>query len=92
MSCSLSQQNQEAELTTAVTFPERVDGIQFGKEVGSLSRELFWTQLSEIMSLGELLERLLHFAVDVLWVAERALSLGDTTGPRLAGPGVDKCR
>jgi hypothetical protein len=46
-------------------------------------------QASEITSLGKLPEQLLHFTVDALGIAERALTLRDTNGPGLAGPGVD---
>lgn len=70
-------------------FPERMDGVQFGKEVRRILRKRLVVEPTKIIPSGKRGKERLHLRIDEFREAKRVAALGDADTPGPAGPVVD---
>lgn len=83
------QHRQECELGAAIAFPERVDRVEFGQEVGHFRGEGCAVELVEPVGVAQLGKTLLQLALDMFRVAEPIAAFADADGADLACPRVN---
>lgn len=73
----------------AVAFAERMDGVEFGQEVGNLRGKGVGMQFVQQVGVAQIAESFLELATDVFRLAEPVAALADADAPDLACPGID---
>lgn len=71
------QKREKGQLGAAIAFTERVDGVNFDKEVCSLSGKVSWCQTFEIIRPRQLLENPIKLVCDKFRLAEPVATLTD---------------
>jgi hypothetical protein len=77
VTCCEGQKGHKGELAFAVAITERVNGVQFRKEMGAFPRELGSRQAAQPILGFQLTKDPRHFRAYVLGVAEHAAALGE---------------